>query len=72
MTDIPTTVSIAIRRLNLPRLSFPRLKIGATLNAMFDVMGDALKLAYVAPYTSLHRQPQIVPDDDLEGRDPTW
>jgi hypothetical protein len=72
MTDISTTAPITIRRLKLPRLGFPRLEIGASLNAIFDVMGDALKLAYVAPYTSLRRQPQVVPDEDLEGRDPTW
>jgi hypothetical protein len=66
------TAPITNRRLNLPRLGFPRLGIGASLIAMFDVMGDALKLAYVAPYTSLHRQPQVAPDDDLGCRDPTW
>ncbi|ANT53574.1 hypothetical protein [Mesorhizobium amorphae] len=68
MTDISTAAPTTVRRLNLPRLSFPRLEIGASLAAM----GDALNMAYVAPYTSLRRQPQVLPDDDLEGRDPTW
>ena len=72
MTDISTTAPITIRRLNLPRLSFPRLEIGASLAAISGLVGDALNMAYVDPYTSLRRQPQIVPDDDLEGRDPTW
>ena len=72
MTDMSTSAPITIRRLSLPRPSFPKLAIGATLNDIFGVMGDALKLAYVGPYTSLRRQPLIVPDDDLEGRDPTW
>jgi hypothetical protein len=72
MADISTAAPIAIRRLKLPRPSFPRLSIGASLAAIFDVMGDALNLAYVAPYASIRRQPQIVPDDDLQGRDPTW
>lgn len=72
MADISTRAPITISRLNPPRLSFPRLGIGATLNAMAGVMSDALKMVYVAPYTSLRRQPQVVPDDDLEGRDPTW
>jgi hypothetical protein len=70
MTDISTTTAITVRRLVGLRPSFPRLKIGASLAAIFGLVGDALKMAYVAPYTS--RQPHVVPDDDLEGRDPTW
>ena len=72
MTDISTTAPITIRRLNLPRLSFPRLGIGASLAAISGLLGDAFKMAYVDPYTSHGRRPQVVPDDDLEGRDPTW
>ena len=72
MTDISTTAPITGRRLGLSRLSFPRLAIGASLNAISGLMGDALKMAYVDPYTSRRREPQIVPDDDLEGRDPSW
>jgi hypothetical protein len=72
MTDISTTIAITIRRFNLPRPSCPRLEIGASLAAMSSMVGDALNMAYVAPYTSLRRQPHVVPDDDLEGRDPTW
>lgn len=71
MTDISTTAPTTVRRLGLSRLSFPRLAIGASLDALFSLMGDALKMAYMAPYTS-RRQPQIVPDEDLEGRDPNW
>jgi hypothetical protein len=69
MTD---TAPITSRRLSLPRLSFPRLAIGASLNAVFGLLGDALKMAYVDPYTSLPRKPHVIPDDDLEGRDHTW
>jgi len=72
MADISTTALINIRRLKLPRLGFPRLAIGATLNAICGVMGDAFKMAYLDPYTGLRRQPPIVPDEDLEGRDPNW
>lgn len=71
MTDSSTTAPMAIRRLDLPRLSFPRLAIGAS-HAIFGLMAEALAMAYVDPYTSLPRQPRIVPDDDLKGRDPTW
>lgn len=71
MTDIATDAPITIRRLNLLPRRFPRLEIGASLAAMSSLVGDALNLAYVAPYTSLRRQPQVVPDD-LEGRDSTW
>ena len=72
MTDISTTAPITARRLNLPRPSFPRLGIGASLAAISGLLGDAFKMAYVDPYTSHGRQPQVAPDDDLEGRDPTW
>jgi hypothetical protein len=72
MTDISTKAPITIRRFSLPRLSFPRLEIGASLAAISGLVGDALSMAYVAPYTSLRRRPQVVPGDDLEGRDPTW
>ena len=72
MTDISTTAPITLRRLSLPRLAFPRLEFGASLRGMFSLLNDALKLAYMDPYTSLRRQRQTVPDDDLEGRDPTW
>jgi hypothetical protein len=72
MTDIPTDTPITIRRLNLPRLSFAWLEIGLSLAAISSLVADALIMAYVAPYTSPRRQPQVVPDDDLEGRDPNW
>ncbi|MBZ9734074.1 hypothetical protein LB534_07810 [Mesorhizobium sp. CA18] len=70
MADILTTSPIIVRRLKLLRRGFPRL--GASLNAMSGLVGDALKMAYVDPYASHGRQSQVVPDDDLEGRDPTW
>jgi hypothetical protein len=72
MTDVPTTAPITIRRLNLPRLSLPKLKIGASLAAVFGLVGDAINMAYVAPCTSRRHEPQVVPDDDLKGRDPSW
>ena len=72
MADISTTAPTTVRRLKLPRLGFPRLAIGASLNAISGLIGDAFSMAYVAPYTSLRSQPPIVQDDDLEGRDPSW
>ncbi|MBZ9989355.1 hypothetical protein LB572_19835 [Mesorhizobium sp. BH1-1-5] len=72
MADILTTAPIIVRRLKLPQRRFPRLAIGASLSAISGLVGDALKMAYVAPYASLGRQSQVAPDDDLEGRDPTW
>jgi hypothetical protein len=72
MTDISTIAPIIIRRLNVPRLSFPRLGIGASLAAISGLLGNAFNMAYVDPYTSFRRQLHVVPDDDLEGRDPTW
>lgn len=71
MADILTTPTTG-RRSKLPRLRFPRLAIFATLNAISGLVGDALKMAYVAPYARPGRQSQALPEDDLEGRDPTW
>ncbi len=68
MTEVP----ILIRRLNPSRLSFGWPKIGASLAAISGLVAYALKMAYVAPYTSPGRQPQVIPDDALEGRDPNW
>ena len=72
MTDISTTAAITLRSLSRLRPSFPRLEIGASLAAIFSVMGDALKTAYVGAYASRRRQPEVAPEDDLEDRDPTW
>jgi hypothetical protein len=72
MTDLPATAPITIRKLSLPRPRFPRLGIGALLVEAFVLIGEAVCMAYVAPYASRHRQPQIAPDDDLKGRDPSW
>ena len=74
MTDILTTGPTAIQRLKLQRRSFPR---PALPNAIFGLVGGALKMAYVDPYASLGRaspgrQSKAVPDDNLDGRDPAW
>jgi len=70
MTDIVPTAPISIRSSSLPRLRLPRIGIGASLDAIARLFGHALNLAYVAPYTSRERQPQVIPDNDIEGRDP--
>ncbi|ODA96588.1 hypothetical protein BFX40_29605 [Mesorhizobium sp. SEMIA 3007] len=72
MADISAKTPVTIRRLSPARSSFPRLEIGASLAAISSLVGDALNLAYVAPYISFRRQPQVVADDGLKGRDPTW
>jgi hypothetical protein len=72
MTDLSTISPITIGHARLSRLHIPRLRIGASLAAMFGLLGDAINMAYVEPYIVHRRRPQIVPDDDLEGRDPSW
>jgi len=69
MTDISTNAPITIRRPKLPRLRVPRF--GALLAAIPGSMRDTFTLAYVDPYFCA-RAPQDVPDDELEGRDPSW
>lgn len=72
MTYISPTVPNTIRRLSLLRPSFPRLAIGAPLNDVCRLIGEAFTMAYADPYARPRRQPQFALDDDLEGRDPSW
>lgn len=72
MSDISSTAPISIRRSSLPRLTIPRIGVGAALGAIAGLFGHALNLAYVYPYASLGREPPVIPDHDLEGRDPNW
>lgn len=72
MTDIISTAPISIRRPRLPRLRVRRIGVGAALDAIAGLFGHALNLAYVDPFTSLQRRPPVIPDNDLEGRDPNW
>lgn len=72
MTGVSTIAPIAIRRVDLPRRSFPWPAVGASISTMSALMGDALRMAYVDPYASLSRQLPAILDDGLKGRDPTW
>jgi hypothetical protein len=73
MPDISATAQTTIRRLRLLRRGVSGLAIGgAWLGAISRLVGDAFGMAYAEPYTSLRRQPQSRPDDDLGGRDPSW
>jgi hypothetical protein len=72
MADISVTATKVVRRSNSLRLKIPKLRIGASLVAMFAPLGDALTMAYVEPYTVHRRRPQAAADVDLQGRDPSW
>lgn len=72
MVDISITAPVAARQSNLQRPGIPTLRIGASLAAISGLLGNAFAMAYVDPYTSPRRQPQVAPDDDLQGRDPSW
>ena len=72
MADICTRVPIAVRRSNLRRLNIPTFRVAASLAALSVLVGDAFKMAYVDSYIGQGRQPPVVPDDELDGRDPTW
>jgi|GEM_PF-5634682 len=72
MSDIISTAPISIRCSSLPRPRLPRIGVGAALGAIAGLLGHAFNLAYVAPYTSLQCRPPVIPDNDLEGRDPNW
>lgn len=72
MSDIISTLPVSIRRPSLPRLGLHRIGVGAALGAIAGLLGQAFNLAYVAPYANLQRRPPVIPEDDLEGRDPDW
>ena len=72
MTDISTIIPTTIRRLSLPRLSFPRVAIGASLHALSRLIGNAFNMAYVEPYTGPRRRAHIIPEEGVDGRDPDW
>jgi hypothetical protein len=72
MTDIISTAPTSIHRSSLPRPSLPKIGVGAALGTIAGLVGNAFNLAYVDPYGSLQRKPPIIPDDELEGRDPNW
>jgi len=71
MTDVPAVAPRTIRPSSLPRPTIPMRRIGASLAAISALLGGAFKMAYVDPY-SRSRRSQVVPDDDLDGRDPSW
>lgn len=72
MSDIISTIPTSIRRPSLPRPRLRRIGVGAALAAIAGLFGHALNLAYVDPFTSRQRRPPVIPDNDLEGRDPNW
>jgi len=72
MTDITTTALISTRRFSLPQPCLPRIGIGASLVAIVRLIGDAINLAYVDPYTCRRPQLPAAFDDDLQDRDPNW
>ena len=72
MADISIRALIAVRRSNLQRLNIPTFRVAASLAALSVLVGDAFKMAYVDSYIGRSHQPQVVPDGDLDGRDPTW
>jgi hypothetical protein len=71
MTDITTITPISIRRFALSRPRLPRLGIAISLNEIAWLVGDALNLVLVDPF-SRHSNPPVTFSEDLEGRDPNW
>jgi hypothetical protein len=72
VTDLSHIAPVATRRSDAQRPNVPTLRIAAPLAAIFVLLGNAFKMAYVDPYSSRDRGPQVAPDDDLKGRDPSW
>jgi hypothetical protein len=72
MTDLIASAPPTIRHPHLPRLTFPKLGIGATIAAVSISIRQAFCMAYVEPYKTPQCQPVIFMDFDLGGRDPNW
>jgi hypothetical protein len=72
LTDIISTAPTSIHRSSLPRPGLPKISVGAALGTIVGLVGNAFNLAYVDPYSGVQRKPPIIPDDDLEDRDPNW
>jgi hypothetical protein len=72
MSDLVNSTPLTIRRLRLPRVRFPKLGIGATIVAVSTSITEAYAMVYVEPFNIRGRQPLIVSDVDLDGRDPNW
>jgi hypothetical protein len=72
MTAIITDAPIANCPLKLPRLRFPKFGIGVLLAATPSSLGSAFTMAYLDPYASPRRHPEVLPNEDLDGRAASW
>ena len=70
MTDISVVAPAAIRAPRLPKLRLPHLGLGVAFGALMKAYGQALDLAYVAPYHAGWATQQVPVGED--GRDPSW
>ncbi len=71
MTDIYINALVSNRRPSLLK-ALPKIGIGAAIAASFKAIGQALDMAYVAPFSAPQPKHPIALDADLEGRDPKW
>lgn len=65
MHDVITAAPTTIRRLYLPRVTFPRLAIGAVVLNLIKAMEIAVTMAYVNPCGTRGSA-------NPNGRDPNW
>jgi hypothetical protein len=71
MTDLSHSTPMIIRKVRLPRLSLPRLRLGAAAASLLSAYGKAMDMAYVAPYTGAASRQGTLPETD-DGRNPDW
>lgn len=72
MTDIFISAPITTHRLTVGRSHLPRLGIAKTFKTLFVVLGEAYGLVYRSPFTPHPSQPPAFPNEQLDGRDPSW
>jgi len=73
MTKITvTSAAVSLPRPGRRRLNLPKLKIGRALASIFISIGDAITLAYVAPFQTYRQNPPATLHTNSDGRDPSW
>lgn len=72
MTDMITTHTITLHQSSPVRLQFPNFGIGQACESLCLAIMDAFAMVYVTPFNAMRRQPPIVVEEDLGGRDPSW
>ena len=71
MTDITISAPQVLHSAVATKPDQAPSRAGIILERLFTTIGDAFRLAYVAPFAST-REPPLPSEAHLDGRDPRW